>query len=197
MPFPTFLIPLILAGAQAAGSAFSKKPEFNVPPEYQGAIDDLVARSKEGLSPGAEKAFLERGQGLLGSQLLGQRQGVSRNLARQGFAGGGMGNIYESGMRDFSKKGFADLSKELTLMDENAKGSALDSLVKALGSKTYAEGQKFYADKSVMPDFGTGIGDSLYAAYLMYSLGKGKKPGAGGGGAGQTSYGDPYPNLFG
>ncbi len=186
---PLIGMALIQGGSSLLGSMFGD-PEFNVPPEYRIAINDLLKRSKTGMSPEARQAYLTEGAGGIENMLTSGKEQLYRNIGRQGgdtsLSSTFIKNLYGEGARQ--RRG---LTMDLAKMNEQIKSESFNQLSSLLGGKTYGDISKFYADKSMMPDFGSAAGlGELYFLMKMLNKGGGSMP------EGQTLYGGEN-SLFG
>ena len=161
--------PLLAMGLIQGGSALLGKlvnsPDYNVDPAYKIAIKDLIERSRKGMSPEAYEAYLEEGSAGIGNMLTSGKEQMYRTIGRQGGADTSLAptfikNLFTEGARQ--RRG---LGLNLAQMNEQVKSQAFNSLIGALGSKSYADINKFYADKSNLPDFGTPGG--LFSLYFL------------------------------
>lgn len=161
---PAWLIPAALSAANLLGSLLNKKPNTpGIPPEYQTAINDLLKRTKTGISPEAMRAYLQQGKTAIGQESALAKEAINRNLARQGLEGSSVGNTMAMDVYQKAQLAQSGLTNKMALLNEQAKQQAYSDLLRALGGETYAAGQKFYAEKSLMPDWGSGLGYSLAA----------------------------------
>ncbi len=170
---PLLGMALIQGGSSLFGSMF-KDPEFNVPPEYRIAINDLLSRSRRGMSPEAMEGYLEEGGAGISNLLTSGKEQLFRTIGRQGgdssLAPTFIKNLYGEGARQ--RRG---LSLDLAKMNEQIKSESFNQLSSLLGGKTYGDISKFYADKSMMPDFGSaaGLGELYFMMKMLNPQNKG------------------------